>query len=189
MGDQVARSGTPQGEIPDEDHDGNKEDYPPQRKGGDAPVWGVLEWLGSYSQNRPEPLPDEDNWEKRIKDQFRRICAPKEYLGFMYEKDDPFGAPYFKDGTSVYPLNVAASGEQVIIEYITRLAYPTPMNHSLILIDEPEVHLHPAWIRQLYRALPEIGRNNQYVLTTHSQELRAMAAEDGCLKDLGNIAS
>ena len=41
----------------------------------------------------------------------------------------------------------------------------------------------------VYRALPEIGRNNQYVLTTHSQELRAMAAEDGCLKDLGNIAS
>jgi hypothetical protein len=189
LGNQAVRSRIPESEALREEPIETDEDDQPQRKGGDAAIWGVLDWLGSYSQNREEPLADEDNWEKRIKDQFSRICAPKEYLGFMYQRDDPFGAPYFKDGNSVYPLSVAASGEQVIIEYITRLTYPTPMNHSLILIDEPEVHLHPGWIRQLYRALPEIGKSNQYILTTHSQELRTMAAEDGCLVDLGSISS
>ena len=94
------------------------------------------------------------------------ICAPKEYLGFMYGSDDPLGAPYFKDNGSTYPLHMAASGEQVIIEYLARLTYPSPMNHSIVLIDEPEIHLHPGWIRQLYRALTK----NRYWQSVHSYD-------------------
>lgn len=150
-------------------------------------VWGILEYLGSYSAQRDEPLKEEENWERRIQEQFKLVCGPKEYLGFLFQPDDPIGAPYFRDGTSIYPLSMAASGEQVIIEYIARLTYPSPLNHSLILIDEPEVHLHPGWIRQLYEALPQIGEGNQYILTTHSLELRAMAAEDNALIDMGEM--
>jgi energy-coupling factor transporter ATP-binding protein EcfA2 len=150
-------------------------------------VWGILEYLSSYSQAQRQAK--EDIWEDRIRDGFKRICAPKEYLGFMYQQGDPNGAPYFRDGDSTYPLHMAASGEQVIIEYLTRLTHPSPMNHSLILIDEPEVHLHPGWIRQLYRALPQIGVDNQYILTTHSTELRALAAEDGSLVSMGEMGA
>ncbi len=156
-----------------------------QRKREPMSIWGILQYLSQYARIRMKELPDEENWDKRIQSQFNSICAPKEYLGFMYEQDDPNGAPFFKDGDSYYPLQMAASGEQVIIEYITRLNYPSPLNRSLILIDEPEVHLHPGWIRQLYRALPRIGLNNQYIVTTHSLELRRMAAEDGNLIDMG----
>jgi predicted ATP-dependent endonuclease of OLD family len=65
------------------------------------------------------------------------------------------------------------------------------VHNSLILIDEPELHLHPKWIRQLYRALPLMGDNNQFILVTHSIELKQMAAEDNALipfGDLGNQA-
>jgi len=153
------------------------------------PIWGTLEYLSSYVRARREreDLPDAENWEKRIQDQFNAICRPKQYLGFFYEEDDPRGAPYIQDGDTIYPLSVAASGEQVILEYVTRLNHPSPVNHSLVLIDEPEVHLHPGWIRQLYRVLPEIGTGNQYIVTTHSLELRSMAAEDGALIDMGEL--
>lgn len=161
---------------------------PEYRRDREPPsVWGILEYLSSYSTKRDEPLREEENWELRIQEQFKLVCGPKEYLGFLFQPDDPIGAPYFRDGTSIYPLSMAASGEQVIIEYITRLTYPSPLNHSLILIDEPEVHLHPGWIRQLYEALPKIGKDNQYILTTHSLELRAMAAEDNALIDMGEM--
>ena len=161
---------------------------PEERKRSEPiPIWGILQYLSSYTRARREVLPDEENWEKRIQTQFNRICSPKEYQGFMYEADDPNGAPYLKDGDTYYPLQMAASGEQVIIEYITRLTYPSPLNHSLILIDEPEVHLHPSWVRQLYRALPQIGEDNQYIVTTHSLELRRLAAEDGNLLDMGEL--
>lgn len=160
-----------------------------ERKNRDASsVWGVLEYLSSYSRGeRPEPLKPEEDWEQRIRTNFNRICAPKEYLGFMYKSDDPLGAPYFKDNGSTYPLSMAASGEQVIIEYLARLTYPSPMNHSIILIDEPEIHLHPAWIRQLYLALPKIGIGNQYIVTTHSTELYAAAARDQALIEMGQL--
>jgi hypothetical protein len=159
-----------------------------QRASEELSVWGILEYLSNYAQGkRSDDLAPEDIWEVRIQKAFQDICAPKEYLGFMYQTDDPVGAPYFKDGDSVYPLQMAASGEQVIIEYLTRLTFPSPMNHSLILIDEPEIHLHPAWIRQLYRSLPKIGQGNQFILTTHSMDLREVAAEDGALVDMGEL--
>jgi predicted ATP-dependent endonuclease of OLD family len=108
-------------------------------------------------------------------------------LGFLYHPNDPQGSPYFKDGASTYSLSVASSGEQVILEYITRMTYPSPMNHSLVLIDEPEVHLHPGWVRQLYHALPSIGQDNQFILTTHSSEMRELAVQDGVHIDLGDL--
>lgn len=156
------------------------------RKGRDS-VWGVLEYLSNYSRSAPEGIKPQENWEQRIRESFNRICAPKEYVGFMYRSDDPMGAPYFKDNGSTYPLDMAASGEQVIIEYLARLTYPSPMNHSIILIDEPEIHLHPAWIRQLYLALPKIGVGNQYIVTTHSAELYAAAARDQALIEMGQL--
>jgi len=150
-------------------------------------VDGILKYLSEYARGarldnaRPEP------WEESVKETFNRICAPKEYLGVMFDRETRIGAPYFRDGNSVYPLHMASSGEQVIIEYIARLSYPNPMNHSLILIDEPELHLHPGWVRQLFRALPEIGEGNQYIMTTHSEELRRIAAEEGALVTLGPL--
>lgn len=148
----------------------------------------ILKYLSEYA--RGKPLRDTDSpepWEERVKERFNRICAPKEYQGVLFDPVTRVGSPYFRDGKSLYPLNMASSGEQVIIDYIARLSYPSPMNHSLILIDEPELHLHPGWVRQLFRALPEIGEGNQYIMTTHSEELRRIAAEEGALITLGPL--
>ena len=40
--------------------------------------------------------------------------------------------------------------------------------NELILIDEPEVHLHPSGIRDLSKELLKIGQNNHVFLATHS---------------------
>jgi predicted ATP-dependent endonuclease of OLD family len=147
----------------------------------------MLQYLSTYAKSRETPLPDELNWEKRIQETFRRICGPKEYIGYLYREEDPLGAPVLEDCGRRYPLSQAASGEQVILEYITRLTWPTPAERSIVLIDEPEIHLHPAWIRQLYVALARIGTCNQYILTTHSLELRQRAAADNAVVDLGAL--
>lgn len=148
----------------------------------------ILKYLSEYARGaRLRPTDSPEPWEESVKNTFNRICAPKEYLGVMFDPATRIGAPYFRDGNSVYPLHMASSGEQVIIEYIARLSYPSPMNHSLILIDEPELHLHPGWVRQLFRALPEIGEGNQYIMTTHCEELRRIAAEEGALVTLGSL--
>ncbi len=42
------------------------------------------------------------------------------------------------------------------------------LKNSVILLDEPEVHLHPSWIKYLRDELLKISQNNIVVLSTHS---------------------
>jgi predicted ATPase len=44
---------------------------------------------------------------------------------------------------------------------------------GILLIDEPEIHLHPKWQRLLVRALTDLctGLDAQMILTTHSEEI------------------
>ena len=75
----------------------------------------------------------------------------------------------------------------MILEYILELCRFGPLNRSIILIDEPEVHLHPLWLRRFYLSLPKFGDDNQFVLTTHSPELRQRASSDNSLIELGTL--
>jgi len=40
--------------------------------------------------------------------------------------------------------------------------------NSVILIDEPEIALHPKWQSQIMDIYANIGVNNQFIVTTHS---------------------
>jgi predicted ATPase len=42
------------------------------------------------------------------------------------------------------------------------------VNNSVILIDEIELHLHPPLQQRFISALKELGRNNHFIITTHS---------------------
>lgn len=168
------------------DEDGSDDDddlYRPGRH--DRPVADILEQLAEYTRNREDSLPKEQDREDQIRKAFATVCHPKTYVGFLYR--DGIGAPVFEDGKQRYPLSHAASGEQVILEYITRMIYRGTMQRSVVLIDEPEVHLHPKWIRQLYLALPRLGTSNQFIMTTHSEELRRRASAENCLTELGSL--
>jgi len=40
--------------------------------------------------------------------------------------------------------------------------------NSIILIDEPEISLHPKWQTEIMKIYANIGKNNQFIITTHS---------------------
>lgn len=156
----------------------------------DLTVSSILKVLADAARGlRPNGAPEGDNIEQKVRDSFSRICSPKRYVGYVYYgTSDVVGTPLLEDGDRQYPLSMAATGEQVILDYLTQFVYPRPVNNSLILIDEPELHLHPRWVRQLYRALPHMGSGNQFIMTTHSPELRQLAAEENALIDLGHLS-
>jgi len=166
-----------------------REELAPRRRSTNATVSAILKVLSDASHGRrPSGAPEEANIEDKVRDLFARICAPKRYIGYVYYgSSDVTGTPLLEEGDRQYPLSMAAAGEQVILDYLTQFVYPRPVNNSLILIDEPELHLHPRWIRQLYRALPMMGHGNQFIMTTHSPELRQMAAEENAIIDLGQL--
>ena len=48
------------------------------------------------------------------------------------------------------------------------------INNSIVIIDEVELHLHPPLQQALIKVLPMLGKNNQFIITTHSPHVLSM---------------
>ncbi|QKF67847.1 putative ATP-dependent endonuclease [Arcobacter venerupis] len=70
-----------------------------------------------------------------------------------------------------YNMSTRSDGFKQFISLILSLSIETKENdkiNRLILIDEPEIHLHPSGIRDLGKELLEIGKYNFLFVSTHS---------------------
>ncbi len=70
-----------------------------------------------------------------------------------------------------FSITERSQGAQQFLSLILSLSLETKnreRKNELILIDEPEVHLHPSGIRDLAKELLKIGRDNYVFLATHS---------------------
>lgn len=73
-----------------------------------------------------------------------------------------------KDGLSI-EIDTISSGEREIINFIFGL-FIEQLDDGIIIIDEPELHLHPKWQKKLINILKEIthGIGIQILFVTHS---------------------
>lgn len=73
------------------------------------------------------------------------------------------------DGDRLISLKQASSGEKEFINLIFSI-FTFHIENGLIIIDEPEAHLHPQWQRKLLRLLEEISKDReiQILMSTHS---------------------
>lgn len=69
-----------------------------------------------------------------------------------------------------YDLAEMSSGEQAIFPILCEFVR-LDIGNSIVLIDELELHLHAAEQQRLLNALPSLGTNNQFIITTHSQHV------------------
>jgi hypothetical protein len=62
-----------------------------------------------------------------------------------------------------------SSGEREIVHFLLAM-FALNVKDGVVLIDEPELHLHPRWQRIFLGLFRDIApsRNNQFVITTHS---------------------
>jgi hypothetical protein len=74
-----------------------------------------------------------------------------------------------RDGR-VYDLAEMSSGEQAVFPLIYEFVR-LDVRRSIVLIDELELHLHPPEQQRLLAALPKIGPDCQFLITTHSDFL------------------
>lgn len=70
-----------------------------------------------------------------------------------------------------YTMSQRSDGFKQFLSLILSLSVQNETNNlknNIILIDEPEVHLHPSGIRYLRDEILKIGKNNFIILSTHS---------------------
>jgi len=70
---------------------------------------------------------------------------------------------------STFRIGDASSGEKELLIYLLAI-YALNVRDALILVDEPELHLHPKWQRTLLSLFERLAdeTGNQFVMATHS---------------------
>ena len=121
------------------------------------------ELLGSQILERyPDPL-------EKYQKIFASILPGKKLLPI-----DPAAPKEFhfsdEDGQHL-PFKALSSGEQEVIKVLFDVARKD-IRHSVIIVDEPELHLHPTLAFKLIETLKNIGdHTNQFLFLTHSSDL------------------
>lgn len=83
---------------------------------------------------------------------------------YVYVKDDT-------DDYNVFSMDDRSQGFKQFISILLSLSIENTsgeLKNQIILLDEPEVHLHPSGVRWLKKELIEIGKNNYLFVATHS---------------------
>lgn len=122
---------------------------------------------------------DDDEKFKRVslgnslKTLFNIFIPGKEFKGIVPTPNGTLAFPVKIQDGKEHDLDDLSSGEKEVLYGYLRLVKETP-KHSVLLIDEPELHLNPRMIRELpafYHEHIGIVLDNQIWLITHSDSL------------------
>lgn len=69
-----------------------------------------------------------------------------------------------------FDINDLSSGEKQLFIRTLAIKMLEPEN-SILLIDEPEISLHPKWQQKIIEVYKKIGKNNQIIVATHSPHI------------------
>lgn len=129
----------------------------------------TIEDLGERLNDIKENV--ENQFLKDAMDKFEEISGSKIELNFI-DNWLPFGKCFFaekKENNQQIPLDMLGSGYETIFSLLFSFYLSKQGGKQLIiLIDEPELHLHPSLQESFVKLLLEFSKTAQIILTTHS---------------------
>jgi len=75
------------------------------------------------------------------------------------------------NGRESFSFDGLSSGQKEMIATLFLIWKNTQEQPSIVLIDEPELHLNAEWHGDFVRQLHQLAPHNQYILATHSEEM------------------
>lgn len=114
-----------------------------------------------------------------IKEAVKKICDEINSIFNLLDMDiemvgvnkDSNNMPLFKNKFGAeFDINSLSSGEKQLFLRAMTLKMLN-INNSVILIDEPEISLHPKWQQKIVKVYKGIGENNQIIIATHSPHI------------------
>ncbi len=89
---------------------------------------------------------------------------------------------YLRNGQGQkYEISELSGGERAVLPILMDFIN-WHLHHSIILIDELELHLHPPMQQMWLRALGKLGSHNQFILTTHSDYVESIVPESALVR-------
>ena len=132
----------------------------------DIPSYIATKIISEMLKNKNEKVGD---IQKKVFDEINEIF---ETLGIEVKIED-----ISQDGRNIpiftnlagdkFDINELSSGEKQLFLRTLAIKMLNPEN-SIILIDEPELSLHPKWQQRIVDVYRKIGKNNQIIIATHS---------------------
>jgi len=122
---------------------------------------------------------------KDIEAAYMRIFPDRSFVGAVprAEAGQVLEEPWFylKNGAAEYELAEMSGGERAVFPLVFDFAVLN-IHRSVVLIDELELHLHPPGQQTLLGALPLLGSDNQFFLTTHSDAVEGIVPESAVIR-------
>ena len=135
--------------------------------------------------SRKKPVPEFEAVRRAIASCYQKIderpSLKSVIIDYDAEKEDIEIQMHFEDEhADVLPLSYLSDGTKSVLAIVADIAYRMAVlnphllervvseTDGIVLIDELDMHLHPAWQRNIIRSLTDTFPNVQFLVTTHS---------------------
>jgi len=108
-----------------------------------------------------------------FKEAFLKLLGPKELVDINLQNQNLM---YRHEGQE-RPISTLSSGEKEVLNIAFDFILRKPSD-CIIFFDEPELHLHPELLSRLISTLRSVGKNNQFILISHSPEVISSTLND-----------
>jgi len=153
-----------------------------------AGVEGLRKYLvGWWNYHQYSKDRSEDDFINRLQIPFSRVFLDTTFDGLepMPEDNESSIPPEFyfmlRHDERRYDISEMSSGEQAVFSVMYEFVRQR-IAHSIVLIDELELHLHPPQQQTLYNSLRKIGSNCQFIITSHSPFLEDVIPDEDKLR-------
>ncbi|MDB9529012.1 AAA family ATPase [Oscillatoria sp. CS-180] len=130
-----------------------------------------------------ELRPGQKDLYKEIESAYQTVFPSRIFEGPVPRQniDDFLEEPWFylSDGERQYEISEMSGGERAIFPILVDFVRWN-VHNSIVLIDELELHLHPPMQQAFLRSLPSLGKNNQFIISTHSDYIEELVP-DNCV--------
>jgi len=117
---------------------------------------------------------------KELKELVKQVLHNKEFETVSKENPDYYDVIFKDSENNRFTLFELSHGEKLILMFLMEF-HKNKWKDSIVLIDEPEMSLHPDWQIKLIPILEKLGKNNQFIIATHSTKIIYPFEEDEVL--------
>lgn len=166
----------------DNDHPNKEDNSHTGRVSVDIGVSHLRRYLNGWRLNQMAGEVGGKDWLLELENSYKKVFPGRSFKGLepMHRGGVPAPEDYFftlSDGNRSYDIEEMSAGEQSVFPMLFEFVR-MQIRNSIVLIDEIDLNLHPPLAQSLVNALPVLGNNCQFILTTHSESVSTIVSPE-----------